>query len=85
LQDRTGFEHRHRRAAARRIVIDDGGHAVVGADLEEVGLELLARPDVHRDQLVGQPAFLEHDGNLPAVGRRPVVKIDHGLRLLKTV
>jgi hypothetical protein len=27
---------------------------------------------------VGQPDFFEHDGNLPAIGRRPGVEIDHG-------
>src|SRR5262249_61157080 len=71
-----------RRTAARRFVIDDGGHAVVGTDLEELRLELIARADVDRHELVGQRALLEHDGDLPAVGGRPVVEVDHRKSLL---
>src|SRR6185369_14739869 len=46
----------------------------------------VAGADVDRDQVVRQAALLEHDGNLPAIRRRPVVEIDHerapvGIRL----
>ena len=34
--------------------IDDRGHAVVGADLQEVVGELIAAADVERDHLVGR-------------------------------
>src|SRR5436190_210746 len=77
LEDRARFEDRHRLAAAGRLVVDDRRHAVVRADLEEIRLELLAGADVHRNDFVRQAAFLEHDGDLPAVGRRPVIKVDH--------
>src|SRR2546430_723920 len=44
-QDRTGFEHRDR-LAVRTFRVRDGGNLVVRADLQEIGLELVARPDV---------------------------------------
>ena len=59
------------------IVIDDGRHAVVRADREELGLELVALADVHRNHAVRQTAFLQHDRDLPAVRRRPVIEVDH--------
>ena len=81
-QDRAAFEHRYRRAAARRIVVDDGRHAIVRADREELRTELLAAPDVDGLERVGQAAFLQHDGYLPAVGRGPVVQVYHRVSLL---
>ena len=77
-QDGAGFEHRKRLAAVRRIVIDDGRHPVVGADGEEVGLVLLAPVNVDRDDAVVEVHLLQRDGDLPAIGRRPVVGVDHG-------
>ena len=76
-QDRAGFEHRDRLAVGA-VGIDHGRHLVVRRDLEELGLELVARADVDRDHVVGQPAFLEHDVDLVAVGRGPRVEVDHG-------
>jgi hypothetical protein len=60
------------------VAIDDGGDAVVRADLQKVRLELLALGNIDRVRGIGQPEFLEQNGNLAAVGRRPGVKIDHG-------
>ncbi len=78
LQDRAGLEDRDR-PAARTVVIDDRRHAVVGRDRQEFRLELIAARDVDRDHGVGQPAFLEHDRDLEAVRRRPVVEVDRRL------
>ena len=59
-------------------VVDHRRHAVVRADLEELVAELIAAADAARDDPVGQAAFLEQDGDLLAVGRGPVVQVDHG-------
>ena len=71
-QDRAGLEQRH-----AVVAVDDGGDAVVRADLQELRLELLVLVDVDRMRRVGQPELLEHDGDLAAVRRRPGVEIDH--------
>src|SRR5205807_6421930 len=78
-QDRTGFEDRQRPVAklAWCVVIDDRRHPVVRADLEELRLELVAPADIDRDHPVFEAAFLEHDRDLPAIRRRPVIEIDH--------
>jgi hypothetical protein len=67
---------RPRSACRPALGIDDRRHAVVGRDRQEFRLELVALADVHGNDGVGQPALLEHDGDLPAVGRRPVIQID---------
>jgi hypothetical protein len=59
------------------VAIDDRRDAVVRADLEELGLELLVLADVDRMRLVGDADLLQHDGSLAAVGGRPGIKIDH--------
>jgi len=38
---------------------------------------LLARSDVDFVELVRETAFLQHHGNLAAVGRAPGVELDH--------
>ena len=82
-QDRARFEHRQRRSAIGRRLIDDAGDAVVGRDLQECRSELLALADVHRMDRIRQSRFLEEDGDLVAVGRRPVIEIDHKLVAFK--
>src|SRR6476660_6204974 len=62
-------------------MIDHYRHAVIGIHLEEFGLELVAHADVHRHDLVGHAELFEQDGHLLAVGRWPVVQIDHALIL----
>ena len=61
----------------RVVVIDDRRHPVVRADREKFRLELVALADIDRDRAVFEPAFLEHDADLPAVRRRPVIEVDH--------
>src|SRR5438270_11585700 len=74
-QDRARLEDRQ--WPLIEIMIDDRRHPVVGADLEELRLELVALADIDRDRAVFEAAFLEHDRDLPAIRRRPVIKIDH--------
>src|SRR5688572_2580001 len=76
-QHRAGFGERER-LAARPVGIDHRRHLVVGRDLEEFGLELVAGADIDRDHAVRGAGLLEHDVNLVAVGRRPGIEIDHG-------
>ncbi len=61
----------------RVVVVDDRRHPVVRADRQKFGLELVAATDVDRDHAVFEAALLEHDRDLPAVRRRPIIKIDH--------
>ena len=61
----------------RRIVIHDRRHAGVRTDRQELRLELVAGADVDRLQGIGQPGLLQHDGDLPAVRRGPVIEVDH--------
>src|SRR5690242_15414893 len=75
-QDRPGLKHRNRFAAG--TVINNGRHAAVWADGQELGLELVTPPNVDRDHVIGQPALLQHDGDLPAVRGWPVVEVNHG-------
>jgi hypothetical protein len=58
-------------------VIDDGGNAIVGADLQELGRELISLADVHGKNGVGKLHLLEHDVDLVPVGRGPGVNVDH--------
>ena len=57
-QDRTAFEYRDRRPV-RPIGIDDGGHAVVGRNFQELRGKLVARTDVHEMRGIGQAHFLK--------------------------
>ena len=70
--DGAGLEHADGRAAVLGLVVDHHGHAVIGVHPQEVLVELVALLDVHWRDLVFQPALLEQDGDLLAVGRRPV-------------
>src|SRR5713101_5140976 len=74
-EDRAGFENADRRTA-RAVAVDDRRDPVVGADLEEIGLELLALADIHRLYRIGQPHFLERDADLAAVRRVPGPQFD---------
>ena len=81
-QDRPGLENCNRLAAAGRCVIEDGGNSVVGGDDQKLRLELFALADIHRHDLVRQAGLLEKHRDLVAVGRGPIVDIDHGRRSL---
>lgn len=76
-QYRTRLEERERRATAGRLVVDDGGYAVVGRDREEPGAELLTAAEIHRDHAVRKLRLLEEQLHLESIGRGPVVEIDH--------
>ena len=71
-QDRARLENRDR-LAARSFGIGHRGHAIVGADFQELGLELIAGADIDRDYVVLEADLLEHPGDLVAVGRRPEI------------
>lgn len=80
-QDGAGLEQAQRRAAIDRGVVHDGRDAVVRCDLQEIGLELRALPDVHRHDPVRQLGLFQEHRDFVAVGGGPVVQVDHaGLR-----
>ena len=81
LASRTRTPTAGRRRAAG-AVSTNRGDPVVGRNLQELRGELLALADVHRLEEVGEPRFLEEDGDLVPVGRGPVVELDHGRRSL---
>src|SRR5260370_40906093 len=68
-----------RRRTVRRIVLNNRWHAVVGANRQKFRLELVAAADIDRDHTIFEAAFLEHDCDLPAIWRRPIIKVDHRL------
>src|SRR5262249_28277648 len=75
--DGAGFENADRCAATLRVVVDQYRHAVVGIDLQKVGLELVAPPDIAGDEIVIETQFFEQNGDLFPVGRRPKMQIEH--------
>src|SRR5471032_2515459 len=81
-QDRARFENRDRRAAVGRRVVDDGGDAVVRRDAQELRLELFALADMDRRDVIVEARLFKEQGDFVAVGRGPVVQVDHG-RLAK--
>jgi len=75
-QDRARFEQR-KRLPVGAVVVDDRRDAIVGTDLEELGLELLPFPDVDAVDPVLQPGLFERNVNLVSVRRRPGVYVYH--------
>src|SRR5690554_5880889 len=75
LKDSPRLEDRDR-FAAWPFRIHDGGHPVVRCDLQKGSLELVTNSDIHRPDRIGQPALLQHDRNLPAIWRWPIVEVD---------
>ena len=59
------------------VVVDQDRHAVIGIDLQKVGLELVAAPDIAGNQIVIETQFFEQDRDLLPVRRRPKVEIEH--------
>ena len=55
------------------------GMRLFGEIAKKCGAELLALGNVDRAHDVGQAALFEHDRNLPAVRRRPVIELDRRL------
>jgi hypothetical protein len=80
-QNRTRLEDREA-GAARAIWIDDGWNFVVRVQLQVLRVELLPFPDIDGSDLVREPDFFEHEGNLMAIGRWKKVELD---RLLPSI
>src|SRR5271166_852131 len=74
-QDRAGFEDADR-LASRALGVDYRGDAIVWADLQERGGELLTFGDVDGLYGVGQAHFFESDTDLAAVRGVPGVELD---------
>ena len=70
--DRSGLHQGH-----AIVVIDDGRDLVVGADLQEIGGELLVIADIDRMRRVGQSELFQQNRDLAAIGGRPRVEVDH--------
>src|SRR3546814_10375542 len=49
----------------------------LGGDFQEIGLELVAGTDVHGQNPVIEPGFLQEHRDLVPVGRGPLMQIDH--------
>jgi len=76
-QDRPGLEDRDRLGPALRLVVEDGGDAVVRRDLQEFRIELIALADVDRKDPVRKIGLFEEHRYLVAVRRGPVMEVDH--------
>jgi hypothetical protein len=75
--DGSGLEEADRLAPAPGLVVHHGGHAVVRADLQKCGLELIPAADVTGHEAVRQATFFQQNGHLLAVRGGPVVQLDH--------
>src|SRR3546814_14385402 len=72
--DLARFKDRHRRAAARRIPVDDRRQLVVRVDASERGGQLVAVEDVVGQDMIGRADLLEQDRALmPVRGDRKCV------------
>ena len=58
-------------------MINDRRNAVVGAESEKFGLELVTLSDIDTVDFVGKRELLERNGNFMPVGCRGVVQFDH--------
>src|SRR5208337_5179436 len=58
-QDRAGLEDRDGRTAALWLAVDDGRNAIVRRYGQKLGLELLARADLHGHDRVGKPRLFQ--------------------------
>jgi len=74
LQDRPAFKNRNW-FAVWTIRIHNRWHTVVWRDLQEIRFELLTCADIDQIDLVRQLHLFKCDGDFPAVGRGPVVKL----------
>ena len=75
-QDRAGFENGNLFTAGT-VTVDDSGHFIIRADLQKLGLELIAFLNIDRVNGMFQPAFPQHDMNFVPVWCRPGIDIDH--------
>jgi hypothetical protein len=58
-------------------VINNCRNSIIRGDREELELELIAVADVHRNNFVPEASLFEKNRDLVAVGRGPVIKINH--------
>src|SRR3546814_3593098 len=59
-------------------MVDNSRDAIVGCNVQKMGLELLALADIDGENRIGQPGLFQKQGNLVSVVRGPVIHIDHG-------
>ena len=81
-KDGARFEHRDRFTAVLWLAIDNRRNAIVGRDRKELWFELIAFTDVHRNDRVRKAGLFEKNRDLVAIGRGPVIQIDHWSRFL---
>ena len=70
---RPGFKNADRLAPADGVMVNQGRHPVVGANLQKFVGELIATADIARNHVVGHAALFEQNGHLFAVRRGPIV------------
>jgi hypothetical protein len=58
-------------------VVDDDRHAMIGVELQKFRGELIAAGYVDGNQPIGGRCLLQEDRDFFAIGRRPVIKINH--------
>jgi hypothetical protein len=75
--DGTGLENRQRPFAIGRVMIYQDRHARVWINRQKLLCELITLADVALDHAVVETTFFKLNGDFFAVGRRPVVKIEH--------
>src|SRR4029077_16883850 len=76
-KDGARFEYHDRPAAILWFVINNRRNAIVGRDRKKLWFELIALADIYRNDLVRNAGLLEKDSDLVAIGRGPVVQVDH--------
>jgi hypothetical protein len=77
LQNGPRLKHTQGLATVGGFVVNDGGNAVVGGNGEKIWGKLFALANVDGLEAVGQGGLFEKNGDLVAVGGRPVVQVDH--------
>jgi hypothetical protein len=76
-KDRARLKYSNRLAMVDGAVVDNGGHAIIRRERQELGIELIASADVDRLDRVIDTRLLEKESDLVAVRRRPVIEVDH--------
>src|SRR3546814_8794413 len=79
-QNRARFEQRHGCTAIGGSMVDNSRGAIVGCNVQTMGLELLALADIDGENGIGQAGLFTKQGNLVSVRRGHVIQIDQGYR-----
>ena len=61
------------------LLVNDGRHTIIGADVEKVLLELATGANAAIHDVAVDPAFLKLDRDFFAVGGGPVMHVDHDI------